>query len=511
MSKTICLIMGDQLSKSISSLQEIDKENSVVLMLELAEEANHVKHHKKKIIFVLSAMRHFAQELRAFGFNVDYVSLDDEQNTGSFISELERAIKRHNAKKVILTEPSEYRLLNVIVSWGRKLSIDFDCFEDNRFLSSKIFFKNWAKSRKSLRMEFFYRDLRRKYRVLMDGEYPVSGRWNYDAENRLKPPKALLVTPPLAFETDEITKSVVEMVDLYFDEHFGQSLPFNYAVTASQAEAVFEQFLCFRLNTFGSLQDAMMVDEPWMSHSLISMYINVGLLDALTCIRKTEKRFLDGYSPLNSVEGFIRQILGWREYIRGIYWYKMPSYMSVNELDLHRKLPDFLWTGETRLNCVKQVVKQTKIHSYAHHIQRLMIIGNFLLLVGTDPKWVHEWFYIVYIDAFEWVELPNVIGMSQFADGGVVASKPYVSSGKYIDRMSNYCKSCSYKVNERDGENACPFNYLYWGFLIKHETVFRENHRMGMVYKTLDKMGGTTREKIINNSDRFISNLNVDY
>jgi len=342
----------------------------------------------------------------------------------------------------------------------------------------------------------------------MDGEKPVGGKWNYDQENRKPAPDSVLHTGPKCFSNTEHTKSVINLVSERFSENFGNIANFNFATTQSQAEEALDHFIDKALPDFGAYQDAMMMDQPFLFHAIISPYLNIGLLKPLDVCKKAEKAFLDGRAPLNSVEGFIRQIIGWREYIRGIYFLQGPNYTQNNYLDHNRPLPSLYWGKESGLNCLDQCVKQTEDFSYAHHIQRLMVTGNFALLTGVSPYEIHEWYLSVYIDAFEWVEAPNTIGMSQFADGGVVASKPYVSSGAYINKMSNYCKSCKFKVAEKVGKDACPFNALYWHFLSRNRAKFQGNPRMAQMYRTWDRMNEDHKNNVIKSADEFLNGLN---
>jgi deoxyribodipyrimidine photolyase-related protein len=356
-------------------------------------------------------------------------------------------------------------------------------------------------------MEYFYREMRKKYDILMQGNDPIGGQWNYDAENR-KPPKAGLNIPsPYVGECDDITQDALSLAAEHFGDHFGDLEPFYFAVTRDEALQVLDQFIERRLSHFGDYQDAMVQGEPWMYHSHISFYLNCGLLLPLECVRAAERAYSEAKAPLNAVEGFIRQIIGWREYVRGIYWLKMPEYVSENFLQADRQLPDFYWTANTKMNCLRQCVSETKKNAYAHHIQRLMVLGNFALLAGIHPKFVNEWFLIVYADAYEWVELPNVSGMILFADGGYLASKPYAASGSYINKMSNYCKTCSYKVAKKNGPDACPFNYLYWDFLSRNREKLQSNHRIGMMYKNYDRMGAEKQKEIRDDSDNFFIRL----
>ena len=506
----LCLILGDQLSRSISSLAELDPQQDHILMCEVRDEATYVKHHKKKIALVFSAMRHFAKELAEDGYNIDYVKYDDPNNTGSLAGEVTRLASQKAFSEIVVTAPGEYRLQEQMASWSAALNLPVTIKEDSRFLCSQTEFAAWAKGRKQLRMEYFYREMRRKYSVLMNCGEPIGGQWNFDAENRKPPASGLEVPDTYRAQPDDITQEVLALVETHFSDHFGDLLPFHFTVTRNQANEALDQFIVKRLSLFGDYQDAMIRNEPWMHHSHLGFYLNCGLLTPLECIERAEKAYHEGIAPLNAVEGFIRQILGWREYVRGIYWLKMPDYKQVNFLEAKRPLPEFYWTAETQMNCIRQCVTETKQNAYAHHIQRLMVLGNFALIAGLDPDEVNNWYMLVYADAYEWVELPNVSGMVLFADGGLLASKPYAASGTYINKMSNYCGSCKYKVSVKNGPTACPFNYLYWDFIGRNEGKLRGNQRMGFMYKSLDRMSEEKRQAIRDDSRRFFKAIEAD-
>jgi deoxyribodipyrimidine photolyase-related protein len=501
------IILNDQLSSTISSLEGCSKDRDIVLLCEVLEEMTYVKHHKKKIAFLLSAKRHFAEQLKVEGYHVIYTKLDDENNTGFLTGEVERVLKRHKIDQIVVTHPSEYRVLADVKSWQNKFGIPVEIRSDGRFLCSADEFADWAKGRKQLRMEYFYREMRKKYSVLMNGDEPVGGQWNYDSENRKPPEQGLKIPAPYHNEIDDITREVVALVAHSFPDHFGDLQPFYFAVTREQALDALKQFISQRLANFGDYQDAMIQDEPWMYHSHISFYLNCGILLPLECVQAAAEAYRQNMVPLNAVEGFIRQIIGWREYVRGIYWLRMPDYARENYFNAKRNLPDFYWTANTKMNCLQQCVSETKKNAYAHHIQRLMVLGNFALIAGIDPSKVNEWFLIVYADAFEWVELPNVSGMILFADGGYLASKPYAAGGSYINKMSNYCKNCSYKISKKNGTDACPFNYLYWDFLSRNWDKLYANHRLGMMYKTYDRMSEEKKQAIAHDSQQFFNAL----
>ncbi len=480
-------------------------------MCENYNEASYVKHHKKKLVFIFSAMRHFAQELVEDGFDVEYFKLDSTNKKGSFSFYLEKTAKKHKINEAIVTFPGEYRVLSEVKSWqknGMKVSTP----DDDRFLCQIAEFKDWAKDRKSLLMEYFYRTMRQKHDILLDknnSKKPEGGKWNFDADNRNKVPKNLEIPAHYQANNDDITKEVIAMVEENFADHFGDIEPFYLAVTRQEAQKVFSHFIKNRLHEFGDYQDAMTQRDAFLFHSHIGFYLNIGLLDPLTCIKKVEAEYHQGRVPINSAEGFIRQILGWREYVRGIYWLNMPKYEKENFLNAKNKLPQFYWDGVTKMNCIKQCVKNTKENAYAHHIQRLMVTGNFALVAGIDPKYVNEWYMIVYADAYQWVELPNVSGMILFADGGYLASKPYASSGAYINKMSDYCQNCEYKVKEKSGDEACPFNYLYWDFLIRNYDKLRGNHRLAMIYSTLSKFDDKKVAQIKSDSKKFLKDNKI--
>ncbi len=460
------------------------------LMAETMAEATTVRHHVKKRAFLFSAMRHYAGALRAAGYAVRYVALEDEDNSQSLEGEILRAVGALNPVRVVVTEPGDWRLRDSIEALRLALPVPLDILPDTRFLCSRAEFAAWAGDRRELRMEYFYREMRRRHDVLLepDGQ-PAGGRWNFDADNR-KPPRAGLDSPPrLSFRKDAITLAVLDLVRRRFPNGYGRLEPFHFAVTRRQALRELDHFIAHILPGFGDYQDAMVRGEPSLRHSLLAPYLNVGLLYPLEMCRKAEAAWRAGLAPLNAVEGFIRQILGWREFVRGVYWRFMPGYLERNALDAHEPLPAFYWSGETRMACVAEALAHTWDHAYSHHIQRLMITGNFALLAGLEPKAVHQWYLGVYADAHEWVEAPNTLGMALHADGGLLASKPYAASGAYIKRMSNFCRGCAYDPSVSVGEGACPFNALYWDFLARHRERLSRNARMPYVYATWDRMG----------------------
>ena len=501
----IVIVLGDQLSPKVSSLKSSDQSNSVVLMAEVRSEATYVKHHKKKIAFLFSAMRHFADELREAGWTVHYTRLDGPDNSGSLGGEILRLAAQLGAKSVIVTEPGEWRLREELL--GLDMAVNLTMLPDDRFLASHAEFEGWAEGRKSLRMEYFYRDMRRKTGLLMAGDGPEGGQWNFDHDNRRPATQALRMPQPLRFAPDQMTQDVIALVENRFADHFGDLVPFWFGTTRADAEAALAHFLTTALPHFGDYQDAMLKDEKFLFHAVVSLYLNCGLLDPLETCRAVEAEYRAGRAPLNAAEGFIRQIIGWREYVRGIYWLKMPGYAQVNVLGATRPLPDFYWTADTDMACIRACVTQTRQEAYAHHIQRLMVTGTFAQLAGVNPHELHEWYLAVYADAYEWVELPNTIGMSQFADGGLLASKPYAASGAYIDRVSDYCGDCAYSVKAKAGPKACPFNYLYWDFISRHRERIKANPRMAQMVRTWDGFDEDRQTEIKSDAAEFLKGL----
>ena len=504
----LCFILGDQLSETLSVLSEINTHDDVVLMCEVKEEATYVSHHPKKIAFLFSAMRHFAKLLKNKGYFVHYIKFDDPDNQGSLSKELMRAVEEIKPSAIYLTEPGEWRVLQMFEDLKSKLPVPLTIYEDNRFLCTINEFKDWAKGKKQLRMEFFYRMMRQKYRILMDDKSnPIGGSWNYDIQNR-NPAKHIPSFPKrLDYPKDEITNKILRLVAKHFSKNFGQLHPFDLAVTRADALSEANYFIEHCLISFGDYQDAMLTNETALYHSKLSFYLNAGLLLPIELCRMAEQAYIELKAPLNSVEGFIRQILGWREYVRGIYWHYMPAYKEMNYFQATRDLPAFFWGADTKMFCIKEVVRQTSVEAYSHHIQRLMITGNFALLAGINPQQVCEWYLAVYADAYEWVELPNTLGMALYADGGLMASKPYAASGKYIQRMSNFCESCSYNPNVLLGEDACPFNALYWNFLRQNEEKLKHNPRLHFAYMNWHKMAPDKKEAIHTQVQEILSSL----
>jgi len=501
----LVLVLGDQLSHALSALRDADKAHDLIVMAEVGDEAGYVPHHPQKIALVFSAMRHFADELAADGWQVAYTRLDDAEATRSIVGELMRRGQDHGTSQVIATQPGEWRLISALEDAPLSVTL----LPDDRFICALDEFDAWAEGRKELRMEWFYREMRRKTGLMMEGDKPAGGKWNYDHDNRKPASGDLLRAKPLRFEPDAITDAVLDLVETRFGDNFGALRPFSYAVTRADALRVLDHFARHLLAGFGDYQDAMLMEDPFLHHSILSPYLNLGLLGPLEICQRIETEWQAGRVPINAAEGYIRQVIGWREYMRGIYFREGPDYTARNALGHDRALPALYWGAETRMNCLSHAVAQTRDAAYAHHIQRLMVTGNFALLAGIDPHQVHEWYLAVYIDAYEWVEAPNTIGMSQFADGGIVGSKPYVSSGNYIAKMSDYCSGCAYAVKDKTGPRACPFNLLYWDFLIRHRERFARNPRMAQMYRTWDRMDASRRDTVLSEAAAFLARLDA--
>ena len=501
-------ILGDQLSEHIASLRDVDRAQAVVLMMEVAEETVYVKHHKKKIALIFAAMRHYAAALARAGWTVDYIRLDDAGNTGSFTGEVARAVERHRPARIRVVEAGEWRVQQMLEGWSARFGLPVEILADDRFICGILEFQTWAQGRSELVMEPFYREMRRKTGLLMTaGGKPEGGVWNLDKENRKTPLRGLNYPSPERFAPDEITRQVLALVAARFADHFGELEHFGLPVTREQALAWLDHFVAASLPSFGDYQDAMIAGQDFLYHSWLSTSLNCGLLAPLEVCEAAVAAYTRGYAPLNAVEGFVRQIIGWREYIRGMYWLEMPEVADANALGASAKLPDFYWGAPTDMRCMAESVRNTAENAYAHHIQRLMVLGNFAMLAGVDPKQIDDWFLVVYADAYQWVELPNVIGMSQYADGGRLGSKPYAGGGAYINRMSDYCGRCRYDVKRKTGSDACPFNALYWDFLARHERRFRDNARMRNMYATWDRMSDDQRRGYRSSAAAFLATL----
>jgi deoxyribodipyrimidine photolyase-related protein len=497
--RSLVIVLGDQLDQESSAFDGFDAAHDAVWMAEVAEESTHVWSAKQRIVVFLAAMRHFADVLRRAGLPLHYTRLDEETPAGSLAEALRHAIGRLKPQRLVVCAPGDWRVYQSLRAVAAEAGLTLHVTDDRHFYCTVREFAAHARSRKTLRLEYFYRELRLRHGVLMQDGKPIGGQWNFDAANRkaFGPAGPGVLPPPPRFEPDATTREVIELVNQRFADHPGSLDAFGWAVTREQALQALASFVAQRLPDFGRYQDAMWPGEPWLYHSLLSSALNLKLLNAREVVQAAEAAFHAGHAPLQSVEGFVRQILGWREYVRGIYWTQMPAYAELNVLGAEEPLPGWYWTGQTDMACLQDAISQTLAHGYAHHIQRLMVTGLYALMLGVQPAQVHGWYLAVYVDAVEWVELPNTLGMSQYADGGLMGSKPYIATGKYIERMgSGHCARCRYEPSQRDGDRACPFTTLYWDFLMRHETWLAKNPRMALQVKNLARLSAAERQAV---------------
>lgn len=504
--KQFRLILGDQLNVHHGWFDHIDHEILYVLM-EIRPESEYATHHIQKILGIFAAMRSFADTLQSKGHRVKYFKITDRDNLHSFCDNLNLLSQQYGVDQVCYQEPDEYRLDQLLQQGLADVFEKVTSVTTEHFYTSRTELEELFKGKKSLLMETFYRSMRRKHAVLMDGNQPVSGKWNYDHSNRKKLPKDLEPPDPLSFEKD-LTTIYNEINDAELN-YIGtvEASRFIWPTDRNESLILLNFFLEHLLPLFGDYQDAMTTDYWSLYHCRLSFALNIKLISPREVVSRVEDYWLQHINKIDisQVEGFIRQILGWREYMRGIYWMHMPKYNLLNHFNHKKSLPQWYWTGKTQMNCLKHAINQSLDYGYAHHIQRLMVTGNFALLAGINPDDVDQWYLGIYIDAFEWVEITNTRGMSQYADGGVVATKPYVSSGSYINKMGNYCRSCKYNVKEKIGDNACPFNSLYWYFLDRHRPMLGSNPRMTMMYRVWDKM--KNQDEILSQANTHLENL----
>ncbi len=529
--RNLLVVFGDQLTTDVPAFREFDPNRDLVLMMEVREEAEHVPSHRQRTALFFSAMRHFALELLERSISVRYIRIDykgydkseshrfkDEASSRfnrmatnrfngidpnrfaqSLDGEVQRAAAEVCPEAIWLTRPGEHRVMAMVEGWKRRFDFPVKVFEDSHFLTDPAKFSEWAGGRKQTLMEHFYRRRRKRLNILMENGKPAGGKWNFDHENREAFKFAPEVPSPYAARPDAITEDVMSAVNRLFPNAYGRLDRFRWPATRAEGLRALNDFIEHRLPNFGTYEDAMWTDEPFLYHSLLSPPLNLKLLDPRECVEKALEAWQNGKAPLNAVEGFVRQIIGWREFMRGVYWHEGPAYGARNFLDQHGALPDFYWTGETDMRCMAQCLAPVIADGYAHHIPRLMVMGNFALISGIHPRAITDWFLAMYVDAVDWVTTPNTLGMSQHADGvraangavekaPVVGAKPYAASGKYIQRMSNFCKDCHYDVKRRDGDRPCPFNVFYWDFLIRHRDRFADNHRMALILKNVERM-----------------------
>lgn len=505
------LILGDQLNAQHSWFSEV-RPDVVYALMEVRTETDYVAHHIQKVAAIFLAMRHFAEELRNRGHIVEYFTLDHPQNQQSFSGNVKLLCQKYPIGLIQYQEPDEYRVDKMLNALTDELRLPVQMVSSEHFLAKRSSLSEVFAGKKMYLLETYYRYFRKKYNILIDKDgQPEGGRWNYDAENRKPFPRNHVPPAPLLFrhKADEIVDLVKKQGIKTIGHIPGNEI--HYPINRQEALALLEYFAKNLLPWFGTFQDAMHTHYTTGYHSRLSFALNVKILHPLEVIGRCvdEWRSRPSEISLSQIEGFVRQILGWREYMRAIYWAKMPEYALLNYFNHTRPLPEWYWTGNTRMNCLRHAIGQSLSMAYAHHIQRLMVTGNFALLAGCDPDEVDRWYLGIYIDAFEWVEITNTRGMSQFADGGIVGTKPYVSSANYINKMSNYCQGCYYDPKKRHGERACPFNSLYWHFYHRHRHLLEKNPRIGMMYQTWDKMDENEKNKILNQAERYLSNLHI--
>ena len=506
--KRLILILGDQLDFQGSVLQDFNRDTDEFIMIESSNEAQYVWSHKAKVALFLAAMRHFAIELEEQQYPLTYI----KESTLSIVEVLSEQLKKKGVKRLVCTEPGEWRLKIAIEQLAQDLNIDLDMREDNHFYCSHQEFLTWATGKKELRLEYFYRLMRKTHHILVDANGdPEGGQWNFDQDNRKPYPKKGpgIIDAPSSFFPDEITQEVIAYVVKTYPDHPGSLENFNWPVTRKQALEALDYFVEYRLRNFGIFQDAMWTDTPFGWHSILSSSLNLKLLNPREVVNAVLVAWKKYSLDLSDVEGFIRQILGWREFVRGMYYLDMPKMAQDNFYEHKRKLPAWYWTGQTKMTCMQDAIGQTLQYGYAHHIQRLMVTGNFALLAEILPSEVCDWYLAIYVDAIEWVELPNTAGMALFANGGRFTSKPYIASGAYIKRMSNYCSSCKYKPDVRFGESACPITTLYWNFLIKHRDQFEASPRTRLMTANLKRISDDDQKEITLHAKQILSNLDA--
>jgi len=501
------LILGDQLNRNHSWFSRKD-ENTLYVIMEIMPEATYVQHHIQKLIGYFAAMRNFAGELKKEGHRVKYIQLDDDGNRQSFEENLLQTISENDTDKFEYQLPDEWRLDQLLKKLCDKLDISSEFFDSEHFYTTRNELGEFFQGKKTYLMESYYRYLRKKHGVMVAGGKPEGGKWNFDKENRNSMEKGMKVPPPLLFDHDH--NDIFNMLLEEEVPHFGEVDPgsFTWPVNRYESTELLNFFLKELLPLFGTYQDAMDKKYWNLFHSRISFSLNTKMIGPGEVVESVIDHWKANPSiSINQVEGFVRQILGWREFMRGIYWEKMPGFSSMNFFDNKNSLPQFYWTGDTRMNCLRQSIGQSLEKAYAHHIQRLMVTGNFALLAGVNPDEVDRWYLGIYMDAIEWVEITNTRGMSQFADGGVIATKPYVSSANYINKMSNYCSNCSYEFKKKTGENPCPFNSLYWAFMERNRKKLENNPRIGMIYRSWDRMPAENKTETLDQAQKYLEDI----
>jgi len=495
--RNLIVILGDQLDRQSAVLEDFDPARDALWMAECAGEATHVWSHQARIALFLAAMRHFRDDMRARDWPLHYRALG-EHTHAQLDDVLREDLRKLKPERVVLVRPGEWRVREALRTVAKDEGVEYAERSDRHFFIEPEDFAEWVGARREIRMEHFYRWMRRRFDVLMDNDKPAGGNWNYDHDNRKSFGKKGpgMLPAPKRFAPDAITREVLDLVAERFGDHPGTLDAFDWPVTPKQATQALKDFIDHRLAAFGQWQDAMWSGEPWLYHARLSTALNLKLLDPREVVQAAVNAFKNGRAELAAVEGFVRQVLGWREFIRGMYWREMPKLLKGNALKAHAPLPAFYWSGDTEMNCLREALAQTLKHGYAHHIQRLMITGNFALMLGVEPAQIHAWYLAIYVDAVEWVEAPNTLAMSQFADGGKMVSKPYCASGRYIQRMSNYCDDCRFKPDTAVGDDACPFTTLYWDFLDRHQARFAHHPRAALQWKSLERLSDEQRKAI---------------
>lgn len=497
---TLRLILGDQLNLQHSWFEQPNPDVTYVLM-EMRQETDYVRHHIQKVIAFFLGMRLFRDQLERLGHSVIYLRLDDPANLHGLPENLSAIIKQGAFARFEYLLPDEYRLDRQLSAFCESLSIPSAAVDTEHFLTERSDVAEFFKGKKTFLMESFYRNMRKRYSILMepDGNTPVTGQWNYDANNRKKLPKSTVIPEAPSFRRD--VSDMVRMLTEQGVETIGrvEAAQFDWPVTRNEGLEMLRDFVTHRLHLFGTYQDAMTVKHPFLFHSRLSFLLNAKILSPLEVVKAVEATWNSHKDQIDiaQAEGFIRQILGWREYMRGIYWAKMPEFATLNFFDHQAPLPDFFWTGNTHMTCLRESIGQSLDHAYAHHIQRLMVTGNAALLLGCHPDEVDAWYLGIYIDAIEWVEITNTRGMSQFADGGIVGTKPYVGSANYMHKMSDYCANCKYDRTQKTGPDACPLNSLYWDFYARHADKLKNNPRIGMMYRVWERFGNEQQHAIL--------------
>ena len=504
--KVLRLILGDQLNIQHSWFHTVDDHHLYVLM-ELKSETSYVQHHIQKVIGFFLAMRRFKTDLEKQGHQVIYLKLDDKENRQTISENIENLIQKYAIERFEYLQPDEYRVDMELNSLCENLTLPTKNYDSEHFLTQGEELETFFAGKRNYLMENFYRYMRKKHRILIkeDGKSPIGEKWNYDQQNRKKLPRKFEVPATIRFD-----KEVSALTELLKEEGVAtigtiDVAAFNWPITREEALQALDHFLDYRLSCFGTYQDAMSEKHYLLYHSGLSFALNIKLIHPLEVVRKAEEYWLANQKVIDlaQVEGFIRQIIGWREYMRGIYWAKMPQYAQLNYFNHQLDLPKWYWTGNTKMNCLAHAIQQSLQFAYAHHIQRLMLTGNFALLLGVHPDQVDRWYLGIYIDAIEWVEITNTRGMSQYADGGIVGTKPYVSSANYIDKMSDYCKNCHYDKKQKYGPKACPFNSLFWDFYERHRGKLSQNPRIGMMYRVWDRNSTEEKMKILDQAKYY--------